>query len=219
MAVAANFLAGAETLAAAYEAETGVAWEISHGATGGLATQIARGAPFDLFLAADMVRPELLRGRGDALAVKPYALGQLVLVLPEGSEAAPLSELLAGRRVAIADPALAPYGAAAVAALEAAGVQVGTLDLVRGPNVGATASFFALGTVDAAFIAASQVADTARHRALIAVPVDPATYPEIAQGAALLSGDADARAAYDWLSSDAARALIGAAGYALPEWP
>lgn len=164
VAVAANFLAPLEALATRFESTEGIEISISAGATGHHYAQIANGAPFDVFLAADQARPERLVNDGLAIADSrfTYAEGRLVLwadrdaVLPEGGFAA-LSDAPV-RRLAIANPRLAPYGLAARQALEATG-QWSALRprIIEGANVGQTLQYLATGNASHAIVAASYV--------------------------------------------------------------
>ena len=215
LAVASNFLTTAEVLVDAFEAETGHDVTLTHGATGGLYAQIDLGAPFDVFLAADLDRPQRLRENGKAVETRTYALGRLVLAarLPVTVETAP--EALTGKTVALADPTVAPYGKAATRAMERLKLDTATFRHVLVANVGQVASVFATGNADAAFVAASQLP---RLDAPHVLPLD-GLLEDVQQGAALLARGADNEAAgafWDWLSSDAARGLIEAAGYGLP---
>jgi molybdate transport system substrate-binding protein len=118
-------------LAKAFEAESGQSVKLTFGSSGVLATQIANGAPFEVFLSADEALVEDLNARGllrDAGQI--YALGQLALFAPEGSavtcdpDLAGLKGALASGKadkISIANPEHAPYGRAAKAAMEAAG--------------------------------------------------------------------------------------------------
>jgi molybdate transport system substrate-binding protein len=216
VAVAANFTAVAEELAALYEAESGHEIVLSFGATGQLYTQISQAAPFAVFLAADTERPELAVTEG--LAVEDsffiYAQGQLALYAPgrEASEAALSGDF---DRLAIADPEAAPYGLAAVETLRALGLYE-TLEprLVQGENISQTLQFIESGSAELGFVAASQVIG----KDFWAVP--PHLHTPIDQGAVLLEtgrGNQAAEGFLAFLRSDAAVAVIEAAGYSVPD--
>lgn len=216
VAVAANFLTTARALETAFEAETGHDLILAHGSTGRLYAQIINGAPFDLFLAADAARPEALKVGGAAVAQRTYAVGRLVLV-SRGAGAHRPADLVRGSRVALANPALAPYGAAAFEALEALGLHNKDFDPVLGDSVGQAATFLATGNADLAFLAASQLdmldpGLTAFEMAGLHTPVR--------QDAVLLARGRDNPAAgafFDWLGSDSARGIIEASGYSVPQ--
>ncbi|RZU99364.1 molybdate ABC transporter substrate-binding protein [Spiribacter vilamensis] len=162
VAVASNFLTPLETLADAFAEQGGGELLISAGATGQLYTQITNGAPYDVFLAADQARPQRLVDEGLARADRhiTYARGQLVLwarpgiALPAKGLAGLRPELVT--RLAIANPALAPYGRAAREALEATGQWAALEDrIVQGQNVGQAFQYLATGNVSHALVAAS----------------------------------------------------------------
>lgn len=223
VAVAANFHGTLQQLAERYGAQSGHRLVISAGASGALATQIANGAPFDVFLSADTERAHWLEARGHAVAGTRfvYARGVLVLWSARGGVVDADGAVLATgsfRHLALADPRLAPYGAAAAQVLRARGV-FEQLDaarrLVRGQSIGQTWSQVASGAADLGFVALAQV----RRDGVIPgshwiVPRE--LYAPIEQAAVLLAGAAEPDAAREflaWLRGDEARALIEAAGY------
>lgn len=214
IAVAANFALAAEDLAAALS-ETGPhVYQISTGSTGALYAQITKGAPYDLFLAADRARPERLAAEGRGVAFC-YALGRLVLV---GEDGHLHPEALEGKTLAMADPVLAPFGAAALEVLEAWNVHP---RLVTGTNVGQAAALYATGNADVALLAASQIERLRAARPETAyLVIDPALYNEIAQDGILLSPENPAaRAFVAFLRDPAGQAIITAHGYDLPPDP
>ena len=217
VAVAANFTAVAEELAARFEAESGHEVELSFGATGQLYTQITQAAPFGVFLAADTERPE--RAIAEGLAVEGsffvYAEGRLALY-GEGVDAENGEAALTGdfAKLAIADPEAAPYGQAAVETLTALGLyQALQPKLVQGESISQTLQFIESGNAELGFVAASQVLG---KQAWI-VPAD--LHEPIAQGAVLLKageGNAAAEAFVTFLQSERAVAVIEASGYSVP---
>ncbi|ODT47916.1 MAG: molybdate ABC transporter substrate-binding protein [Devosia sp. 63-57] len=218
VAVAANFTAVAEDLSAKFEAETGHDVELSFGATGQLYTQITQAAPFGVFLAADTARPQkaIDEGFGVEGSFFVYAEGRLVLYGPgrdmSDGEAALKADF---NKIAIADPAAAPYGKAAVETLTALGLYE-TLQpkIVQGENISQTLQFVETGNAELGFVAASQVLGKADQWL---VPAEMHT--PIAQGAVLLKSEAENPAALAfiaYLRSDAAVAVIEAAGYSVP---
>lgn len=216
VAVAANFTVAAEDLVVLFEAETGHEAVLSFGATGQLYAQISQAAPFDVFLAADTARPERAIAAGLAIAESlfVYAGGQLALYAP-GLDAK--QTLLSGHfsRIAIAEPDAAPYGQAAVETLQALGLYDAiAAKLVTGANISQTLQFVDSGNAELGFVAASQVLG---KDGVWLVPAD--LHQPIAQGAVLLDqgGDNPAALAFlDFLRSDAAVAVIEAAGYSIP---
>ncbi|SMQ75968.1 molybdate transport system substrate-binding protein [Devosia lucknowensis] len=218
VAVAANFTAVAEQLAADFEADSGHAVELSFGATGQLYTQISQAAPFGVFLAADTARPE--KAIADGFAVDGsffvYAEGQLALYGP-GRDLSDGKAALEGdfTKLSVADPDAAPYGKAAVETMTALGVYE-TLEprIVWGENISQTLQFIESGNAELGFVAASQVVG---KEDVWLVPDD--LHAPIAQGAVLLKegeGNPAAVAFLDYLKSDAAVAVIEAAGYSVP---
>lgn len=213
VAVASNFLTTAETMVAAFEQETGHSVILEFGATGLLFAQINSGAPFDVLLAADAMRPAELLADGRASAVATYAVGSLVLLASEPVEVETLSDTLAGEPVALADPILAPYGNAAISTMERLGLDTATFQPLLVENAGQVASIFASGQAAYAFAAASSVSETEAAHVLDLEEVAP----PIRQDAALLSPENPAASAFwEWLLSESGRAIIAEAGYRLP---
>ncbi len=214
VAVAANFLTTARALEAAFEAESDYDIRLAHGSTGRLFAQIVTGAPFDLFLAADVARPAELEARGLTSDRRSYALGQLVLV---SRSAVSLPDDLYDQRIAMADPAVAPYGLAAKQALADLEVDETRIDPVFGDSVGQVASIFFTGNADLAFLALSQVPNLGED---ITVTPMAGRHDPVQQDAVILTraeGNAAAEGFYAYLASAEARALIAAAGYEVPE--
>ena len=216
VAVADDFTAVAEELALIFRAQTGHAVTYSFGATGLLYAQISQGAPFDVFLAADTVRPEMtvVEGTGVAGTVFTYAVGALALYSTSLDLSGGASVLEEGRfeKLAIADPQTAPYGRAAVQALAALGLlDELTPRLVSGENVSQTLQFIETGNAELGFVAASQVMG---KRNVWMVPA--ALYEPIEQDAVLLRNGENNPAAgafMEFLRSDAAVAVLEAGGY------
>lgn len=216
VATASNFVAAAEELAAAFMEGSAHEVVVSHGSTGALYAQIVSGAPFDVFLSADAVRPARLAEAGLTKAVRPYAFGRLVLVsrAPVDLEAA--AEAFQGARVALADPMVAPYGAAAVATMETLGLDTGTFQPLLVTNVGQVATLFVTGNADLAFLAEGQVPFLG---AAVVTPLD-GRHPPIRQDAALMrraDGNDAAEAFWAFLASPEAGEIIVANGYDLRE--
>jgi len=215
VAVAANFTKVAEELAPLFKAETGHDVSYSFGATGQLYTQITQGAPFEVFLSADDVRPAqaVTEGLGVEGTVFTYAIGALALystVLTVGDGEAVLKGPF--EKLAIADPETAPYGKAAVQTLKAMGIYAMVEPrLVTGENVSQTLQFVESGNAELGFVAASQVVGKPDVWIVPAAFHDP-----IRQDAVLLkTGEANpaATAFVEFLKSAAAVQVIEAAGY------
>lgn len=222
VAVATNFVKTARALGEAFQKELGDTVVFSEGSTGKLYAQIVNGAPYEVFLSADAERPRKLVEEGHAIDGTrfPYALGQLVLWSPDAERVKDASALRGDfRHLAIANPELAPYGAAARDTLRKLGLWDALQPrLVRGEDIGQTYQFVATGNAELGFVARSQLADAQGSRWL--VPADH--HAPLEQQAVLLKPGKDddaARAFLEFLQSDAARQTIEAAGYALPPAP
>lgn len=220
-AVAANFTAAAREIAAAFERDTGNQVKLSFGSTGKLYTQIVNGAPFDVFLAADTKRPERLVNEKQASPASrfTYAVGQIVLwsANPKliDAEGAVLKQH-ALSRIAIANPKTAPYGAAAVQALQKLGLwQQMQATTVRGENIAQTYQIAKTGAVPAAIVARAQIALDSSGSYW---PIPSDLYSPIKQQAVLLVHGQHNDAARQWLrylKSDTAHKIIARYGYGL----
>ncbi len=223
IAVASNFSRPAHVLAALYEKSSGHVVRVTTASTGKLYAQIENGAPFDLFLAADSERPQLLEESGAGVAGSrfTYALGELVLWSADadlaGQDCLEQLENLGGRKLAIANPLTAPYGVAAREALQASGVWEAVRDnLVFGENISQTLHFVVSRNAALGLIAASQAQDGRLPKASCTWPVPPALHGAIEQQAILLSRAADNEVAGDflrYLRSSLATDVIAAHGY------
>lgn len=222
VAVAANFAVPFQRLAADFAASTGHRAVGAVGSTAKLATQIQQGAPFEVLLAADDETPKRLMSEG--LAVKgqsfTYAIGKLVLWSPRPAWVDAEGAVLRKgdfARLAIANPKLAPYGAAAMEVLKALGLQPSlSTKIVQGENIAQAHQFVATGNAELGFVAMSQVAlpGAPVQGSMWVVPA--ALYPPILQDAVLLNKGANSAAAKAWLAylrGDAARAVIKSYGY------
>ena len=224
VAVAANFAEPIKAIAAVLEKTTGHTIRISLGPTGGLYTQIKNGAPFDVFLAADTERPEMLEKDG---LTQPgtrftYAIGKLVLwSAKEGrvdDQGAVLKAADLGK-VALANPKTAPYGAAAVQTLNKLGLTSAIQPkLVQGESIGQAFNFVKTGNADVGFVALSQVLAGGRLREGSMWVVPQAYYEPIRQDAVLLKRGAQNEAALalmKLLQSPNIKDLIRSHGYGL----
>jgi molybdate transport system substrate-binding protein len=228
VAVAANFYGTLQKLAPAFEQKTGNRLVLSSGSSGQFYTQIREGAPFDVLLSADRERPRQLEADGLGVAGSrcTYAIGTLVLWSPQAATVDPAGKVLTEgrfRMLGIADPHLAPYGAAAQQVLEKLGLW-DTLNrdrkLATGENINQTWQFAVTGNVDMAFVALSQVTDGRRISGSYWLPPQ-SLYQPLAQDAVILTRTArrGAAAAFlAWLRQDPdALAAIRAAGYRVKE--
>jgi molybdate transport system substrate-binding protein len=218
VAVAANFAAPMQRIAAAFETDTGHRAKIAVGATGAFYTQIRNGAPFDVLLAADDETPA--RIEADALAVKgsrfTYAVGRLALwsakpgVVDDHGEVLEREDL---DRIAIANPKLAPYGKAAVETMQKLGVYERLKPrIVQAENIGQAFQFVATGNAPIGFVALSQVVQAKGSKWI--VPDD--LHAPLRQDAVLLAhgkNNEAATALMRYLKGDTARGIIRAYGY------
>ena len=222
VAVAANFTAPARALAEVFARTTGHEARLSFGATGAFYTQIKNGAPFDVLLAADDERPARLEKEGDTVAGSrfTYATGQLVLWSAKpglvDDEGAVLKHGQFGK-IAIANPKNAPYGAAAVEAMEKLGLAA-TLQpkLVTGESIGQTYNFIATGNAELGFVALAQVLEGGKLKSGSMWVVPAQYHAPIIQDAVILKRAANNPAAKAWmelLKTPQSKALIRSYGY------
>jgi molybdate transport system substrate-binding protein len=225
IAVAANFASPAKRLADEFTQRTGHRLALSSGSTGKFYAQIKNGAPFDAFLSADDETPRRMEKEKVAVAGSrfTYAVGKLVLWSPKAGLVDDKGNVLRARafnRLAIANPRLAPYGAAAKEALEKLGVWQALQDkLVQGENIAQTYQFVSSGNADLGFIALSQLRERGAAQAGSHWLVPAELHAPLRQDAVLLERGASNGAARDFLNdlrSPAAHELIRAVGYDLP---
>ena len=223
VAVAANFTAPMQKIAAAFEQDTGHKAVLSFGATGKFYAQIQNGAPFHVLLSADDTTPERLEREGRAAQGTrfTYAIGQLVLWSPrEGYVDAQGQVLRTGdfAHLAIANPRLAPYGLAAQQTLEKLGLTERTKPrLVTGESIGQAYQFVASGNAQLGFVALSQVMEDGKIAKGSAWQVPSHLHEPIRQDAVILATGKDNHAAaalVQYLKGEKARAVIRAYGYA-----
>lgn len=219
VAVAANFTAPAKEIAAAFTAATGHQAILSFGSSGQFYAQIAHGAPYEVFLSADAERPK--KAEQDGLGVPntrfTYAVGRLVLysktprLVDEGG-----AVLKSGKfaKLSIADPATAPYGAAAVQTLQHLGVYAQVKPkLVQGASITQAYQFVASGAAELGFVALSQVVDQPGGSRWLVPASDH--QPIDQQAILLLTGQKNPAAAafLTFLKSPQATAIIKRYGY------
>ena len=221
IAVASNFAAAAKGLEISFEERTNHEARLVFGSTGKHYAQIRNGAPVDVLLAADERRPRLLEEEGAAVRGSrfTYARGRLVLWSSEvgyvDGEGRVL-EIGGFRHLAIANPKLAPYGAAAREVLESLGLWR-TLEgrIVRGENVAQALQFVESGNAALGFVASSQLA-RGRSEKGSSWEVPRGLYSPITQQAVLLRDEPAARAFLTFLRSEPALEIIRGHGYEVP---
>lgn len=225
VAVAANFTAPMQKIAQAFEQETGHKLLMAFGATGSFYAQIKNGAPYQLLVAADDKTPLklVLEGLGVEAARFTYAIGKLVLWSKQSGMVDDKGDVLKTQkyqRLAIANPKLAPYGAAAVETLSSMGLlQDVQPKWVQGENIAQTYQFVATENAQLGFVALSQVTTDGKLTQGSAWVVPTHLYAPIRQDAVLLSSaknDVAAKALLDFLRSDKAKIIIHSFGYGLP---
>ncbi len=224
VAVAANFAGPAARIGEAFTAATGHTLKVSTGATGKFYTQIISGAPFEVLLAADDETPRKLIAEGHAAAGSnfTYALGKLVLWSAQPGFVDDQGAVLGSEKVkhlAIANPKVAPYGAAGLEVVKARGLtELVTPKLVTGESIAQAYQFVATGNAEIGFVALSQVAVPGKPVAGSYWVVPANLYGEIRQDAVLLKPGADnpaAKALLDYLKSEPAKKVIREFGYGL----
>jgi len=224
VAVAANFTAPMQKIAALFAQDTGHKAVLAFGSTGKFYAQIKNGAPFEVLLAADDTTPARLEQEGAALAGShfTYAIGKLVLWSAQPGVVDAAGEVL--RRgtfdhLALANPKLAPYGAAAVESLGKLGL-LGSIEpkFVQGENIAQTFQFVSTGNAELGFVALSQIVEGGKLKGGSAWVVPASLHAPIRQDAVVLAKGKDnpaAAALMKYLKSDQARTVIKSYGYAL----
>ena len=222
VATASNFTAPMQRIATRFEELTGQSITVVPGSTGKHYAQVVNGAPFDVLLAADTLRPALLEQNGYTIAGSrfTYAVGKLVLWTPQPETSVIDDQVLrqgAFRHLAIAHPTLAPYGAAARQVLEALGLWSRYEQrLVRGENVSHAFNFVRSGNAELGFVALSQVVDP-EHPVGGSYWIVPQTlYAPIEQQAVLIRDSEVARRFMSFVRSDEGLTIINAHGYETP---
>ena len=227
VAAASNLKFVLADLALLFNQQTGVQVDVNLGASGNLARQILQGLPVEQFISADEAWvAELVKAGRTVDAGQRYATGQLALVVPKNS-ALPLNQGLVAvvralkptDKLAIANPALAPYGVAAEEALQRAGAgPLAASQKVLGDNIGQATQFVATGAAQAGITALALAKAPEIANSLRVLPLSTDLHAPLHQRVALLKGASAAAA--DWhrfLLSPPAQAVFLQHGYALPQ--
>lgn len=224
VAVAANFTAPMQQIAAQFEKDSGHKATLAFGATGKFYAQIINGAPFEILLSADDETPARLEkdGQGVAGSRFTYAIGTLVLWSANPTLVDAKGEILKTgdfKHLALANPKTASYGTAAVEAMTKLGL-LSTLQprFVQGENISQTQQFIMSGNAELGFVALSQVFKDGKITGGSAWVVPANLYQQIQQDAVLLNKGKDKPAAIAllaYLKGDKARAIIKSYGYEL----
>lgn len=222
IAVAANFAEPIKAVAAVLKKTTGHTLKVTVGATGKLYAQIKNGAPFDVLLAADSKTPAQLEADGLTQAGSrfTYATGKLVLWSADATKVDAQGEVLRTghfRKLAYASPKVAPYGAAAVQAMNQLGLTAAlTPKLVQGESIGQTFGFIYTGNADLGFVAMSQVLEGGQLKSGSLWVVPQNLYQPLRQEAVVLQRAANnpaAQALMALLKSPNIKDLIRSYGY------
>lgn len=223
IAVAANFTAPINEIAAAFEKASGHKVIAAFGPTGGLYTQIKHGAPFEVFLAADDSTPARLETEGEILAGSrfTYAIGKLVLWSASAGYVDAQGEVLRRNEfnhLSIGNPKTAPYGLAATQVLARLGLSEAVKPkLVEGTNITQAYQFVATGNAELGFVALSQVYENGRLTRGSGWVVPAGMHSPLQQDAVLLTpgrNNPAATALLQFLKTEPARALMRGYGYA-----
>jgi molybdate transport system substrate-binding protein len=219
VAVAANFITAFQEIARSFEAKTGITVEATYSSTSQLYAQIMSGAPYDLFLSADQEKPDLLHQAGRAEVPFVYTTGRVALwtIRKDLCGSKNWREVMANptlKKIAVANPKTAPYGAASMTALKNTNILENVQEsLVFAQNIAQAFQYAATGSVDAGFIAlSSTLSEEGRQGCFFSV--DEA--PPIVQSACLLKRTTRQKAAGEFirfLSSPEATAIKKKYGY------
>jgi len=216
-------------IVAEFEKQTGNTVKLSLGSSGNFFAQVSNGAPFDLYFSADISYPKKLEedGLAEPGTLYRYAVGRIVLWVPKGS---PINVGALGikalqhpsvKKIAIANPKHAPYGRAAVAAMEHFKVYDAVKDkLVLGENISQTAQFVQTGGADIGVIALSLASAPAMKETGTYWEVPLEAYPRLEQGAVVLKAAKDvktARTFLEFIKGPEGAAVLKRYGFFLPE--
>lgn len=218
VAVASNFVKPLKMMAATFQKSTGHELQIISASTGKLYAQIKQGAPFDVFLAADIKTPSQLHSEGLAGPVVPYALGQLTLVGPPETPDCQQALLSAQHaHLAVANPNTAPYGQAAIEVLAHMGVKKKWQNkTVMGENIAQAFHFYASGNAPLSLVARSHWLEKPVSLKACHWHVPAHFHRPIQQGAVLLKSSKNpqfANSFLSWLVGAEVQAKLTTMGY------
>lgn len=221
VAAAANLQSVMEVLQKDFKQKNGITIEPIIGSSGKLVAQISNGAPFDVFLSADMSFPETLFKSGFATK-KPvvYAKGSLIICSSQNIGFENWERLLLTprtKKIAIANPAIAPYGKAAEEVLKRKGILDDVKSkIVYGESISQVNTYVTTGVVDVGFTTQSLIKDTEHKTALYYKVIKPKDYAPILQGMVILkhgAGNPGAEKFYRYILSPAAKSIFASYGY------
>jgi molybdate transport system substrate-binding protein len=227
VAAASDLTFAFKDVGARFEKQTGNSLKLTYGSSGNFFSQIQNGAPFDLFFSADVSYPQKLEAAGltEPGTIYDYATGKLVMWVPNASKldlSRGLSVLLDPgiRKIAVANPLHAPYGAAAVAALHHAGIYDQVKDkFVLGENISQTAQFVQSGNADVGLLALSLALAPAMKSSGRYVEVPASDYPPLIQAGVILKSSGNKELANQFLKflkEPGTVALMERYGFAVP---
>ena len=221
VAVAANLQGVIKVLQKDFKQKIGIEIEPIVGSSGNLSAQIKNGAPFDVFLSADMSFPETLFKEGFGLKEPTvYAYGRLIICSTqnigfENWERLLLTERI--KKIAIANPAIAPYGKAAEESLKLKGVWDDVKPkLVSGESIAQVNTYITTGVVDVGFTTRALIKDAESKVSLYWKEIDPKSYTPIKQGMIIIKQtkeNANALKFYEYMLSPAAKTILKEYGY------
>jgi len=229
VAAAADLNYALKDLAAQYQKKTGTAVTLSFGSSGNLFSQIQNGAPYDLFFSADEDYPKRLAAAGlvENGSLRTYAVGHLVLWVRNGmglDRSHQIADILLQpsiQRIAIANPQTAPYGRAAMSALEHLGLKDKVASkLVFGENVSQAAQFAQSGNAQAGLIPLSLALAPSMKDAGSYWELPPDSYPELRQGVVIIAASKHKKAAQaflDYVTSAEGSAVLRQYGFRIPD--
>jgi molybdate transport system substrate-binding protein len=228
VAAASDLTFAFKDVVAGFEKQTGNKVMLTYGSSGNFYSQIQNGAPFDLFFSADVSFPRKLEAAGltEPGSIYEYAKGEIVIWVPNASKldlSKGLTVLLdpSIRKIAIANPLHAPYGAAAVAAMKHAGIYDRVKGkIVQGENISQAAQFVHSGNAEVGIVALSLALAPAMKNDGRYVAIPPQDYPPLIQAAAILKSSREKETANQflkYLKEPGTVALMEQYGFAVPE--
>jgi molybdate transport system substrate-binding protein len=228
IAAAADLKFAMEELSEQFHKQTGIGVSATYGSSGNFFSQIENGAPFDVFFSADIEYPRRLEtaGLAESGTLYEYAIGRIAIWMPPDAKMDVTRQgwkvLLDAsvKKIAIANPEHAPYGRAAVAAMQKAGIYESVNNkLVYGENISQAAQFVQSGNAQAGIIALSlAISPAMRDGKRWEIPVG--MHPALEQGAIVLKkaeNKSAARAFLEFLKTPAGRAILAKYGFEFPD--
>ncbi len=223
VAIAANLQGVIKVLQKDFNNRTGIKIEPIAGASGNLATQIKNGAPFDVFLSADMSFPEALYKEGFSLKEPAiYAYGSLIICSTQKMVFDNWEKLLVSekvKKIAIANPSIAPYGKVAEESLKLKGILEDIRPkIVTGESIAQVNTYITTGVADVAFTTRALVKDVEGKTILYWKEIPPQSYSPIKQGMIIIKQSketANALKFYEYLLSPPAKVILKEYGYGI----